>query len=59
MKPSSVDTLTEKRIEQNMGAALEDRISVIIAYRLSTIRHADQICALDQGQIIEMVVTKT
>ena len=51
---SSVDTLTEKRIEQGLRALLKDRISVIIAHRLSTIRHADQICVLDQGQIIEM-----
>ena len=51
---SSVDTLTEKRIEQGLRALLKDRISVIIAHRLSTIRHADQICVLDQGRIIEM-----
>ena len=51
---SSVDTLTEKKIEQGLRALLKDRISVIIAHRLSTIRHADQICVLDQGRIIEM-----
>ena len=51
---SSVDTLTEQRIEIGLRALLKDRISVIIAHRLSTIRNADQICVLDQGEIIEM-----
>jgi len=51
---SSVDTLTEQRIEVGLRALLKDRISVIIAHRLSTIRNADQICVLDQGEITEM-----
>jgi len=50
---SSVDTLTEARIEQGLRALLKDRISVIIAHRLSTIRHASQIVVIDDGRIIE------
>ena len=50
---SSVDTLTEARIEQGLRALLKDRISVIIAHRLSTIRHANQIVVIDDGRIIE------
>ena len=50
---SSVDTLTEARIEAGLRALLKDRISVIIAHRLSTIRHADQIVVIDDGRIIE------
>ncbi|MGB1940602.1 MAG: ABC transporter ATP-binding protein, partial [Pseudomonadales bacterium] len=50
---SSVDTLTESRIEQGLRALLQDRISVIIAHRLSTIRHADVILVMERGQIIE------
>jgi ATP-binding cassette subfamily B protein/subfamily B ATP-binding cassette protein MsbA len=50
---SSVDTTTEKLIEQGLDRLMEGRSSFIIAHRLSTIVNADQIVVLDQGQIVE------
>lgn len=50
---SSVDTRTEKRIQDAMVKLMKDRTSVIIAHRLSTIQDADFIVVMDQGQIVE------
>ena len=50
---SSVDTRTEKQIQNAMTELMKDRTSMIIAHRLSTIRDADQIVVMDQGHIIE------
>lgn len=50
---SSVDTRTEKRIQDAMVKLMKDRTSVIIAHRLSTIRDADFIVVMDQGRIVE------
>lgn len=50
---SSVDTRTEKRIQDAMVKLMESRTSLIIAHRLSTIRDADLIVVMDQGRIIE------
>ena len=50
---SSVDTRTEKRIQDAMVNLMKDRTSVIIAHRLSTIQDADFIVVMDQGQIVE------
>ena len=50
---SSVDTRTEKRIQDAMVRLMEDRTSLIIAHRLSTIQDADFIVVLDQGRIVE------
>jgi ATP-binding cassette, subfamily B, bacterial len=50
---SSVDTLTEVRIQQALRKLLEGRTSFVVAHRLSTIRHADQVLVLDEGRIIE------
>lgn len=50
---SSVDTRTEKHIQDAMVKLMENRTSLIIAHRLSTIRDADCIVVLDQGQIAE------
>ncbi|MCI5650393.1 MAG: ABC transporter ATP-binding protein/permease [Fusicatenibacter sp.] len=50
---SSVDTRTEKRIQDAMVNLMKDRTSVIIAYRLSTIQDADYIVVMDQGRIVE------
>ncbi len=50
---SSVDTRTEKNIQDAMVNLMKDRTSLIIAHRLSTIRDADFIVVLDQGKIAE------
>lgn len=50
---SSVDTRTEKHIQDAMTQLMKNRTSLIIAHRLSTIRDADQIVVMDQGHIVE------
>ena len=50
---SSVDTRTERLIQQAFDRLLEGRTSFVIAHRLSTIRNADVILVLNQGEIVE------
>lgn len=50
---SSVDTRTEKLIQDAMQEVMKDRTSIIIAHRLSTIRDADIIVVLEDGRIAE------
>jgi ATP-binding cassette subfamily B protein len=50
---SSVDTETEKKIQDAIHTVLEGRTSFIIAHRLSTIRNADRILVIDKGKVIE------
>jgi ATP-binding cassette subfamily B protein len=50
---SSIDTRTERLIEQGMDKLMEQRTVFVIAHRLSTIRNAKAIIVLEQGEIIE------
>ena len=50
---SSVDTRTEKSIQDAMVNLMKDRTSLIIAHRLSTIQDADLIVVMDRGRIVE------
>ena len=50
---SSVDTRTEKNIQEAMLRLMEGRTSFVIAHRLSTIRGADKILVINEGEIIE------
>lgn len=50
---SAVDTDTEERILQGLKVIMKDRTSIIIAHRISSIKHADEIIVLDNGQIVE------
>lgn len=50
---SSVDTRTEKHIEEGMDAIMESRTTFVIAHRLSTVRKANAIMVLEKGRIVE------
>jgi ABC-type multidrug transport system fused ATPase/permease subunit len=50
---SSIDALTEARIQHALATLLRERTSFVVAHRLSTIRGADLVLVLDQGRIIE------
>ena len=50
---SSVDTRTERHIEEGMDALMKDRTTFVIAHRLSTVRKSNAIMVLEKGRIIE------
>ena len=50
---SSIDTRTEKLVQDGMDALMCGRTTFVIAHRLSTVRNADCIMVMDQGRIIE------
>ena len=50
---SSIDTRTELQIQEAFGQLMQGRTSFIVAHRLSTIRNADWILVMKDGQIIE------
>ena len=50
---SSIDTRTEKLVQEGMDKLMSGRTTFVIAHRLSTIRNSDCIMVLDQGRIIE------
>ena len=50
---SSVDTYTEEKILGQLRGVMRARTSIIVSHRISTVRHADLICVLDEGRIIE------
>lgn len=50
---SAVDTRTEEEILNNLGGIMQGKTSIIIAHRISTIKNADKILVMDNGQIVE------
>jgi ATP-binding cassette subfamily B protein len=50
---SSIDTLTEVRIQKALTELLKGRTCFVIAHRLSTVRNADVVIVLDRGRIAE------
>jgi len=51
---SAVDTKTEEEILRNLGKLMQGKTSIIIAHRISTIKNADKIIVLDEGEIKEI-----
>jgi ATP-binding cassette subfamily B protein len=50
---SAVDTRTEEEILQNLGHIMQGKTNIIIAHRISTIKNADKILVMDNGEIME------
>jgi subfamily B ATP-binding cassette protein MsbA len=50
---SALDTESERLVQEALTSLMKDRTSVVIAHRLSTIVHADLICVMDDGRIVE------
>lgn len=50
---SSLDTESERLVQDALDNLMHDRTSIVIAHRLSTVRHADEIIVLNKGTIAE------
>ena len=50
---SSLDTESERLVQDAINHLMQDRTSLVIAHRLSTVRHADEILVLQKGSIVE------
>ena len=56
---SAVDNDTEAAIQRSLARITRDRTTVVIAHRLSTVRHADRIVVMDSGCIVEQGAHET
>jgi ATP-binding cassette subfamily B protein len=51
---SALDTISERAIQQALEAARQDRTVILVAHRLSTLRHTDRVVVFDAGRIVEV-----
>lgn len=51
---NALDANNEREIIQNLDTFLKDKTTVIVAHRLSTVQHADQIVVIDKGKVVEI-----
>ena len=50
---SALDTESEKLVQEALENLMKNRTTIVIAHRLSTVQNADEICVLEQGEIVE------
>ena len=50
---SALDTQSERLVQSALDSLMKNRTSIVVAHRLSTIRNADLICVLNDGEIVE------
>jgi subfamily B ATP-binding cassette protein MsbA len=50
---SAMDTESEKLVQEALDKMMQNRTAIVIAHRLSTIQHADKICVMEEGRIVE------
>ena len=55
---SSIDTVTELHIQRALNHLMKGRTSVVIAHRLNTVKNADRIFVMEQGQLVEQGTPK-
>jgi ATP-binding cassette, subfamily B, multidrug efflux pump len=50
---ASVDTITEERILTRLASVMQNRTTILVSHRVSTVRNADRIVVLDHGRVVE------
>jgi ATP-binding cassette subfamily B protein len=50
---AAIDAVTEKKVREALAEATETQATIIIAHRLSSLMHADEILVLDEGRVVE------
>ena len=53
MRICTIDAVTEKRVRDALAEATRQKATIIIAHRLSSLMHADEILVLEEGRVVE------